>query len=509
MASSTFNILLILVVCLVAASSANRHKQFRRRAAREVAAEPRTIDVGPVNTAVYASSTTKLDCAASLTGSPRVQWWEYVTVSSGMQISDGTMVLPGHPNSGRYSIEANEASQVYNLQISPTVMQDAGRYQCRDINAADSALNAELVMIEKEPNCTTTLPSNGIVTEGYYYTIECQVYFAASPGIAPVLYWTGPGTYQQVYMTTNQSAWSAVQFNVNKTMDGRGFQCLINFTTDGFGGPDTAGNAPSWSYTYRSVVLFVQYGPQNISITPTQETYEIGQVLTCNADAVPLPTYKWTNLVTMVEYNSQSLTITESMVGYNVLRCQVINAVSSANIFLNATVNARTTTSTPPPTTTTTAPPAVTPCDNLSGRWEAVRDATSTIVLCLNVDTSQNGLIRGLLQNDTNEPYLTEVIGRTRNNAFDEAGWTGIWPERIGVSSFAAECHRCYGTETMLVNLISRSSADSVFCDGGTVLTSPQFTFYRKPTTYPCSMSVAAMETNLEHANEQPRRTKH
>lgn len=506
MASSTFNLLLVLVVCLVAASSGSRHKQLRRRAAREVAVEPRTIDVGPVNTAVYASSTTKLDCAASLTGSPRVQWWEYVTTPAGMQISDGPTVLPGHPNAARYSIDANEASQVYNLQISPTYLPDAGRYQCRDINAGDSALNAELVVIAKEPNCTTTLPSNGIVTEGYYYTIECQVYFAASSGIAPLVSWTGPGPFQQIYMTTNQSAWGAVQFLVNKTMDGRSFTCLINFTTVGFGGPDTASNAPTWSYTYKSVTLFVQYGPQNVSITPVQETYEIGQVLTCNADAVPLPTYKWTNLITMDEYSSQSLTITESMVGLTVLRCQVINSVSSANAFTNITVNPRTTTSTPPSTTTTTPIPAVSKCDILTGRWEAVRDATSTIVLCLDVDTSQNGLIRGLLQNDTNEPYLTELIGRTRNNEFDEAGWTGIWPERIGVSSYAAECHRCYGTETMQVNLISRSSADSNYCDGGTVLTSPQYTFYRKPTSYPCSMSVEAMETSFA---QQPRRTKH
>ena len=73
--------------------------------------------------------------------------------------------------------------------------------------------------------------------------------------------------------------------------------------------------------------------------TPVQESYEIGQVLTCYADAVPLPTYKWINMGTLDEYNSQTLTLTTSMVGNLILRCEATNVVATGNLFVNITLN--------------------------------------------------------------------------------------------------------------------------------------------------------------------------
>ena len=93
--------------------------------------------------------------------------------------------------------------------------------------------------------------------------------------------------------------------------------------------------------------------------------------------------------------------------------------------------------STTPTTRTTVAPVSL--CDNPTGRWESQRDQFSKIVLCITVDTSENGLIRGLFQNDTNEPYLTELVGKTRSDQWDELGFAGIWPQAAGVSAFAGE----------------------------------------------------------------------
>lgn len=443
-----------------------------------------------------------LDCAASGT-TPRVQFWEYVTqFPAGTQISDAQDLLGSHPNHDDYTLTYDLDRQTYNLTINADP-EDGGLYECRDMNMGQTGKYAEVVVIDRTPNCTTTLPSDGVVVEGEYYTIECQTYFwTTNPDIAPRLTWTGPGTYTQAYVRANGSAWAGASFHVNKTMDGGKFVCLINFKEEDFAGDeDTATNAPTWTYTYNGVVMFVQYGPQNVSYSPVLPSYEIGQVLTCNSIAVPLPTYKWTDMNTLTDYHSQTLTLTEVMVGELMLRCQVVNSVSSYNLFVNITVKPRTTL-TPTPTTPSTSTVApVARCDDLTGRWEATRSPTSTIVICLNVDTSDNGLIRGLLQNDTNEPYMTELIGRTRNYEYDESGWTGIWPELIGVSSHAAECHKCWGVEVMQVTLISRSSLDSNFCDGGETTTSDQFTFTRKPVSFPCSTSVAEMKANLEAAN--------
>lgn len=79
-------------------------------------------------------------------------------------------------------------------------------------------------------------------------------------------------------------------------------------------------------------------GPEDVAYSPVKSAYEVGEVLTCTADAVPLPTYKWTDMINNVDYNQQTLTLTTAMIGNAVLRCLVVNIVSSANIFVNTTV---------------------------------------------------------------------------------------------------------------------------------------------------------------------------
>jgi hypothetical protein len=68
-------------------------------------------------------------------------------------------------------------------------------------------------------------------------------------------------------------------------------------------------------------------------------SYEIGDTITCNADAVPLPSFVWTEMLSQTDFVVQTLTITENMVGPAIFRCQITNIVGSANIFVNTTVN--------------------------------------------------------------------------------------------------------------------------------------------------------------------------
>lgn len=488
--ANRFTLVAIIVGCLLSASTGE-------------------ILQGPLNDAVLVGTDISLSCQSTTTGLERIQFVEYQTNPAGAVVSDGSTLLPGHPNYFRHELIADVDAGTYSLTIRASVLADGGKYACRDINAlpVPSIWYGDVVTVAASPNCTSTLPPNRIVTVDAYYTAECIVNFQASAGITPWMLWSGTGDFTQALVRTNQSTWSGLAFNVQRVMDGRAFTCLTNFTSAGFGGPDTSSNVPTWQYTYSTGLIFVQYGPTNISYAPVLPSYEIGQILTCYSDAVPIPSYTWTNLITLVEYRSQSLTLTPDLVGDLVLRCQVINTVSSANLFINITVNPITTPTTP--TTTTPAPtiPPVAPCDDLTGRWEITHENGWQSVLCINVDRSQNALVRGLWWNNTNEPFFSEILGRTRNDEYDEIGFSTMWADRIGVTSFAGECHKCRGVEYLIINAISRSSSDQAFCaDGGTVLNSETWTFSRKPITFPCSSNAAAMEETAQKFNRRRRR---
>lgn len=456
---------------------------------------------GPQNDAVLAGNNLTITCQSTVLGLELIQFREYQTNPNGAVISSGSSLLPGHPNYFRYALVADVNAGTYALTIIGVVIGDGGRYSCSDANALPTPTTtfSDVVVFAAQPNCTTTLPTNRIINVGDYYTIECYSTYQTTFGINPLMVWSGVGNFAQASTSTNTTTWAGMAFNVERVMDGRAFTCTTNFTQSGFGSsPDSATNIPTLQFTYSSGLLFVQYGPTNITYAPIQASYEVGQVLTCYADAVPLPSYTWTNLLTLVDYRSQSLTLTPDLVGGLVLRCQVVNSVSTANLFTNITVNPITTPTTP--TTTTPAPtiPAIADCDDLSGRWQVQRSDGGLSILCINVDRTQNGLVRGLWWNDTNEPYFTEIIGRTRNDEFDEIGFTTMWADRSGVSSFAGECHKCRGVETLNVNAISRSSSDQAFCaEGGTVLISEQWNFDRVATTFPCSTTYAGMEANF------------
>jgi hypothetical protein len=71
--------------------------------------------------------------------------------------------------------------------------------------------------------------------------------------------------------------------------------------------------------------------------------YEVGDIITCVADANPTATYYWQNVRTQQYYNSANYVITEDMRGMNdQLRCHAQNIIQgyiyAANYFINAFV---------------------------------------------------------------------------------------------------------------------------------------------------------------------------
>lgn len=71
------------------------------------------------------------------------------------------------------------------------------------------------------------------------------------------------------------------------------------------------------------------------------------------------------------------------------------------------------------------------------------------------------------------------------------------------------ECHRCYGVETLLLNVVSRTSTDDQFCgDGGAILTTEQYAFNRVDWAYPCGAQTTTQELRTISRNAAVRRQK-
>jgi len=150
------------------------------------------ITQGPLNDATLVGNDVTLYCESTTTGLERVQFLEYQTNPAGALISDGATLLPGHPNYFRHELVTDVNAGTYSLKIRTTVLEDGGKYACRDAAALPnpSMWYSDLVVIAAAPNCTTTLPANRIVSVGAYYTAECIVNFRASAGINPFMLWS-------------------------------------------------------------------------------------------------------------------------------------------------------------------------------------------------------------------------------------------------------------------------------------------------------------------------------
>jgi hypothetical protein len=462
------------------------------------------VEIGPQNVAVLAGGTTVLECVSDGVETANLRWYEYATNDDGVIISDGAVLLPGHPNSDRYTLVMPD-SRTINLQIADITLGDAGYYQCLDSNAAPPStvrLGANLVVLEAEPNCTQSYPEDGFTIEGQYHTAECTVYYRASEGIAPLMTWTGPEPFTSGSVTTNTSVWSGMQFYVERSMNARNWMSKTNFTTAGFSAPDTAGNAPSYQFISPTNQVFVYWPPDNMTATPMKASYAIGEQITCWADAWPTANYVWQSLRTSEFWYDDSFTTREDMVGYQLMRCTATNSLGgydyTKDLFLDVYVDAPTTTPTTTPAPTTTTPEPWGRCGDVTGRWEAFNP---TAVACLTVDHENNGLIVGLYRNGS-DTFWMQLTGKTREGKYDELGWAVLWPQTaIGVSSFAVECHRCNGVDMLLANGISRTTKDSEFCaSGGNAFNSADFVYTRTPMAWPCAYSIAEMNANVGDA---------
>lgn len=481
MGLTTFFCVLALLSAVVDAKDIPIKRSIPKVAAKAQSkgATPNILEVVPINVAVYLGDNVTLTCAAVDDDFYRIQWLEF-PYTGGDVISDGVAINPGHPQAARYTI-LQPTPQTFNLHIRDVQWADAGKYHCEDVfNGLPTVYrgSAQLIVIEDTPNCTTTLPENGIVLEDQYYTAECSLSYNGN--IKPIQTWSGPKPFNNGSSEVPNSMWSGVSWMVNRTMDTGVFECLNNFTNN-FIPPETWGSdhVPDWSYTFQTSQMFVYWGPKNMYAEQIKEFYEVGDVITCYADAFPLATYAWLNTRTNEEFHSQGFQVTEDLVGTTQqMRCEARNMIQgfvySDNIFVNVTVLDYTTVgqTTPFPQTT----PAVGSCSDLSGRWESMESFQAS--LCLTVDNTANGHTIGLFRNDS-DTFWIEVVGRTELVNYEHVGFAGLWPGIVGVSGFVGECHRCNGVEVLLINDIQRTKGRDQCGVTGPLHYSPQYKFYR------------------------------
>jgi hypothetical protein len=428
------------------------------------------LQVFPINVAVRLGDVIEMECQTVNYIQSRVHWFEFVTTAIGQMISDNAQILSSHPNANRYRILQPTLNH-FHLEIRDIQLADGGSYVCLDGNSgppANYAGQAEIVVIVGEPNCTTQVPDNGAVIEGQNYTTQCQIYYRGN--LAPTMTWTGPEPFYSAIITNDDDVYAGILFTVNRDMDTRAYRCTTNFTRPVGVPGGVADNAPAYEHIHQAGQLFVYWGPKNIYVVPLKPTYDVGDQVTCYADAFPPPFYQWQDMRTLEFFSTQTFTVTASMVGWNTtMRCQAQNLIQgflfSADIFIQIYVPAPTTPTTPTTTQTTTPPPLDSTCFNISGWW---RSEFPALEVHLTVASGQSARVTGFMRNGTDQQWI-EVVGRTRLPDYRFLGLSAIWPYEIGVSGMSAECHRCSGVEVIIADTGIRSSADSVDCgDGGT-----------------------------------------
>jgi hypothetical protein len=416
------------------------------------------------------------------TVTPRVQWFEYVYTPGGGIISDGDFITPAHPHADRYTLIRTNPWQ-YDLHIRDVRLSDGGTYTCQDINAVMKRRHsAELVVVEGPQNCTTTVPTPPTAAvEETYYTHVCETHYQGR--IAPFMQWTGPDPFTQFQTTTPTTVWSGMAFYSSRTMNNQFWQSRLNFTNNFLPVPgDTADNIPTLEQTHTTDRITVNWAPQAMYADPVKplNEYEVGDSITCFADAFPTASYQWQNLDTGDVFPTSIFVIPQSWLGGEyVMRCLATNTINglprSSQLFLQVNVPFPTTPTTPTTTTTTTPPPPVSACHDLTGRWMST--GPTHAVMCMEVDSS-SGSVTGVLRNATDVFWL-DVVGSTDLPSHHHASFTAIWPQNRAVTAFIGECSRCNGVEVLLLNAISRSKGGPPCGTPGQIQYTEQYEFIR------------------------------
>jgi hypothetical protein len=429
----------------------------------------RPLSRPPQNIAAYAGETVQLTCESAIAPpGARIIWGEQISNGGGGGIISDNEEILDHPNKDRYRIVHPSATE-YHLEIRDIRLEDGGTYSCHNTLQANDFGDAQLIVLAAAPNCTSTAPADGNVLENQNFTIECIMYYQG--GFSPSMTWTGPPPFNSASNPPNPTTvWSGVAYQVNRMMDTRAFECRTNFTNELAVPPTSASNLPTWSHLHRAPQIFVFWGPKNMMTIPEKPFYEVGETITCSADAHPPPSYQWQNMRTLEWYPGAVYTVLASDQGFNQsIRCQAMNLIQgfvySDNRFISVYVPLPTTPTTPTTTPPTTTQPLESNCLVLSGQW--VSETPYAELILDVIPGGQLGEVYGIMKNETDTMWI-EVVGTVKRGDNALIGLTALRPFDDGVTGLVGECHRCRGEEVIITDGMWRSYKDSLACgDGG------------------------------------------
>jgi hypothetical protein len=477
-------ICLLLLTSLVSALVVPRTLPTPSRRAGDPPPTRRALTGFPVNAHAVVGGTVTLTCEASIpTPFSRVQWFEFNTIPDNAQmISDTENLLPSHPNYARYELVLTSPT-TFNLRIHSVMPQDGGSYICRDAQSTPDVGQgqAELVVLgTEEPICETQVPDNGVVLEGQQFTKNCRLRYYGH--LTPAMQWTGPEPHESITIPGDENEiFSGVLFIVDRGMDTGAFRCRTNFTELTGLPPNVATNAPTYEHVFQYNQIFVYWSPKNLYVLPVKPEYNVGDEISCHADAYPSPFFAWLNMRTNEIFNAPTFTVSANMIGENTtVRCQAQNIIQgllySANYFFSVIVPVQTVPTTTPTTLPTTTPPLTANCRPLSGWWRSTIPFAEILV---DVAEDNSGKLVGYMRNHTSQQWV-EVVGRTRLSDNAYIGVTTIWPYEAGVTGMAGECHRCSGVEVIIMSGLRRSFYTSPGCgEGSEPIDSTEYTFFK------------------------------
>jgi hypothetical protein len=423
------------------------------------------LDETPLNDAVKVGETAVLHCSAThLPPTTRVTWTEFTSSTGGVIVSDNYNISVSHPNRERYRILTDITRMEFYLQIENVQLNDGGMYLCSDINAAGFGKlrgYAELVVLETDPECLDFVSITGSVVENWSYSSECLITFKGN--IAPSMTFSGPLPYSINASTTATTVWSWIRFTAAVHMDGQVYTCLTKFEELTDVEETHASNAPDYTYLHPGTVLSVVWPPRETAIQPIQINYNIGDVLTCSTNSKPGARLRWGIYRTLEEFDGETLTITPDFEGWtSLVRCEArVNIEGSETldmVHINITVPSITTPTIPPTPPITTPPPAISECDDPTGRWTAYNPDA---LVCLEMDARGNLIT--LIRNGTDLFFLSGN-GKTVVGDYKHIGFTGMWPDGQGTAAFVGECHKCMGVEVILMSGLKRNKHNSNEC---------------------------------------------
>jgi hypothetical protein len=320
--------------------------------------------------------------------------------------------------------------------------------------------------------------------------------------------WTGPEPYESVYIPGEEEITSGVLFTVDRRMDTGAFRCRTNFIELTGLPPNVASNAPDYEHVFQYGQMFVYWPPKNLYVLPVKPEYDVGDVLSCDADAYPTPFFAWLNMHTNEVFNTPTFTVGENMIGFNTtVRCQAQNIIQgflySENYFHSVIVPMQTIPTTTPTTLPTTTPPLMANCQDLSGWWVSTYPYAEILV---EVSEDNSGKVIGWMKNNTAQQWI-EVVGRTRLSDNAYLGVTTIYPYEAGVAGMSGECHRCSGEEVIIASGIRRSFYESPSCGAGGLPTDiVEYTFHKAASFTRKGQGAQALITQrMQHlaANQQ------